>query len=177
MAGLASTLVVSGLLAAAADPFSFEGARARAQTERPGGFFLHGNVPFTNVPERGTGSASLEVQDRVGAERATYGDAGRLSATFQLGGTTYGVELVQVGFPPLEGSPRRIWHPVAGGVMLGQELYGDTGLGFPNMTRVRAAAAVWGVGRVTRNGQLLTDTALIHASALSAGAFADDDTH
>ena len=60
MAGLASTLVLSGLLAAAADPFSFEGLRARASTERPGGFFLHGDVPFTLIPERGTGSASLE---------------------------------------------------------------------------------------------------------------------
>ncbi|HET9451034.1 MAG TPA: hypothetical protein VFO83_09145, partial [Aggregicoccus sp.] len=89
MAGLASTLVVSGLLAAAADPFSFEGLRARASTERPGGFFLHGNVPFSTVPEQGVGAASLEVQDRVGSARATYGDAGSLSAHFQLGGTRY----------------------------------------------------------------------------------------
>ncbi|MBF5041458.1 hypothetical protein FGE12_03600 [Aggregicoccus sp. 17bor-14] len=179
MAGLAFSLVVSGLLTAAAapDPFSFEGPRARAATERPGGFFLHGNVPFTLVPEQGTGSATLEVQDRVDAERATYGDAGHLSATFRLGGTTYGVELTQVGFPPLAGGPRSIWHPVSGGVMLDRDLYGDTGVGFPYMTRVHAAAAVWGVGRVSRNGQLLTDHAIIHAAALSAGAFADDDTH
>ncbi len=66
--------------------------------------------------------------------------------------------------------------PIAGGVVLGQDLHGGSGLGFAQMTRVQAATAVWGVGRVWRNGELLSDTALIHAAALSRGAHADDDT-
>jgi hypothetical protein len=62
-------------------------------------------------------------------------------------------------------------------VILDRDLNGGSGLGWPATARVHAAVAVWGVGSVWRNGQLLTDSAVIQAAALSHGAQADDDTH
>ncbi|XXF75854.1 hypothetical protein P2318_22700 [Myxococcaceae bacterium GXIMD 01537] len=184
MAGILSTLVVSGLLAATPDVFTFDGPEVTARTTSPTGFFIQGATPAESQTERGSGSAVLTVRDRITEPLATYGDAARLDARFRIAGTDYTVELTSAGFPPvqaLEGVsgpiPRRLPWPVGGGVRLDVDLNGGSGIGFPAATRVHAAAAVWGVGRVTRNGQVLTDTALIHAAALSAGARSDDDTH
>ncbi len=185
MAGSLFSLVVTGLLAApAAGDFTFDGREASAHTLSSVGFYAQGAVPFPNLYERGSGSATLTVEDRIAAPGATYGDAARLEARFRLGGLEYQVELSQAGFPPpqaLEAAPAqplpRPAHPVGGGVLLGVDLYGNSGLGWPVTTRVHAAVAVWGVGSVWLNGQLLTDSAVIHASALSHGAQADDETH
>ncbi|MCP3103186.1 hypothetical protein LZ198_30330 [Myxococcus sp. K15C18031901] len=185
MAGPLTTLLLSGLLAAAPGGFTFEGRQASARTEQPDGFFIQGPLPFTDLAESGTGSATLSVDDRVSAPEATYGDQATFSATFRLGVTEYRVELSQAGFPPLQRYepapslplPAPPPHTVGGGVLLSVPLYGDSGLGWAAMTRSHAAIAVWGVGRVWRNGTLLTDAAFIHVAALDAGAFADDDTH
>ncbi|NVJ12972.1 hypothetical protein [Myxococcus sp. AM010] len=183
MAGPFTTFVLSGLLAAAPGGFTFEGREASARTEQPDGFFIQGSLPFTDLAERGTGSASLTVEDRVSPPGATYGDKGTLEASFRLGATEFRVELTRPGFPPEQGQggsgplPRPPQHAIGGGVLLDVPLYGDSGLGWTAMTRTHAAVAVWGVGSVWRNGQLLTDTAFVHAAALAAGAYADDDTH
>jgi hypothetical protein len=175
MAGLLSSVVLAGLLAAGPEAFTFDGPQVSARTVGSVGFFTQGATPFSDLFERGRGSAELSVQDRVMDPRATYGDVGRLEARFSLGASEYQVELLQAGFPP-QASALTPQQPMAGGVMLDQALHGGSGLGFPSTTQVQAAAAVWGVGRVWRNGQLLTDTAVIHAAALSRGAHADDDT-
>ncbi|MCY1015256.1 hypothetical protein [Pyxidicoccus sp. MSG2] len=180
-----STFLLSGFLAATPGGFTFEGREASARTEQPDGFFIQGPLPFTDLAEDGTGSASLSVEDRVSLPGATYGDKGQLAATFRLGGVEYRVELTQPGFPPpqVRGQaasgplPRPPPHTIGGGVLLDVPLYGDSGLGWAAMTRTHAAVAVWGVGSVWRNGQLLTDTAFVHAAALAAGTYADDDTH
>lgn len=185
MAGPFTTLLLSGFLAAAPGGFTFEGREASARTERPDGFFIPGPLPFTDLAESGTGSATLSVEDRVSLPGATYGDKGQLSASFRLGTVEYRVELTQPGFPPPQARSQRIAgplprpppHAIGGGVLLDVPLYGDSGLGWTAMTRTQAAIAVWGVGSVWRNGQLLTDSAFVHAAALSAGAYADDDTH
>ncbi|MFP2908247.1 hypothetical protein ACLESD_24980, partial [Pyxidicoccus sp. 3LFB2] len=185
MAGPFTTILLSGFLAASPGGFTFEGREASARTERPDGFFIHGPLPFTDLAERGTGGASLSVEDRVSLPGATYGDLGQLSATFRLGVVEYRVELTRPGFPPpqVRGQgasgplPRPPPHAIGGGVLLDVPLYGDSGLGWSAMTRTHAAAAVWGVGSVWRNGQLLTDAAFVHAAALAAGSYADDDTH
>jgi hypothetical protein len=184
MAGFLSTLVVSGLLTAAPGGFNFDGPEVSARTTSPTGFFIQGPAPLANQTERGSGSAELTVEDRIAVPRATFGDSGRLSARFRIGGTEYGVELTAVGFPPaqaLQGvssaPPQRVQWPVGGGVILDVDLHGDSGLGFSNAPRMHAGVALWGVGRVTRNGQLLTDSAVIHAAALTAGARSDDDVH
>jgi hypothetical protein len=182
---LCSGLLVVGLLGATEDTFTFEGTSVQASTGQPGGFFSEGPQPFTDEFAQGTGSATLEVEDRIRVPGATYGDAARLTASFRLGVDEYVVELTHVGFPPppllpesaLGPPPRRPAHPVGGGVLVGVRLHGASGLGWPATAPVQAAAAVWGVGRVSRNGQLLTDRALVHAAALSAGAHADDETH
>ncbi|MFY0569239.1 elastin [Archangium lansingense] len=185
MAGFLSSFVLTGLLAAGPGAFSFDGPEVSARTTGNVGFFTQGAVPFTDLFERGTGSVELSVRDRIADPRATYGDAGSLVATFDLGGDSYRVELDQAGFPPaqarnglpemgpLPGAPAQ---PIAGGVVLDQDMHGGAMLGSYNTSRVHAAAAVWGVGRVWRNGELLTDTAVIHASALAQGAHADDGT-
>jgi hypothetical protein len=175
MAGLLSSVVLAGLLAAGPEAFTFDGPQVSARTVGSVGFFTQGATPFSDLFERGRGSAELSVQERIADPRATYGDVGRLEARFSLGGSEYQVELLQAGFPP-QVSGLTPNQPMAGGVMLDQALHGGSGLGFPSTTQVRAAAAVWGVGRVWRNGQLLTDSAVIHAAALSQGAHADDDT-
>ncbi|MCE9666834.1 hypothetical protein LY474_03315 [Myxococcus stipitatus] len=185
MAGPLTTFLLSGILAAAPGGFTFEGRTASARTEQPDGFFIQGPLPFTDLAESGTGSATLDVQDRVDLPEATYGDQAAFSATFRLGATEYRVELSQAGFPPLQRFqpapsqplPAPPPHTIGGGVLLGVPLYGDSGLGWAAMTRTHAAIAVWGVGSVWRNGHLLTDAAFVHVAALDAGAFADDDTH
>jgi hypothetical protein len=185
MAGFLSSFMLAGLLAASPDVFTFDGPEVTARTVGSVGFFTQGASPFTDLFERGQGSALLVAQDRIADPRATYGDAGRLEAFFQIGGTSYRVELERVGFPPAQALggqpvtgplPPPPAQPIAGGVVMNQDLHGTSGLGVSHMPRMRAAAAVWGVGRVWRNGDLLTDTALIHAAALSRGVHADDET-
>ncbi|MDY7225245.1 elastin [Hyalangium rubrum] len=185
MAGSLVSVVVAGLLAApAAGDFAFEGREASARTRSSVGFFAQGTVPYPNQYERGVGSATLTAEDRLVAPGATYGDKARLDARFRLGASEYQVELTQAGFPPTEASGTapasqlpRPGHSVEGGVILDRELNGFSGLGWPAATQVHAAVAVWGVGRVLLNGQVITDSAVIHVSALSHGAQADDDTH
>jgi len=182
---LFSFVVATGLLAApAAGDFTFEGHEASARTRSSTGFFAQGAMPFPGFYERGLGSVDLTVMDRTGAAGASYGDTASLDARFRLGVVEYRVELTQPGFPPVQAGGAAAerplplpGHPVEGGVILDRDINGNSGLGWPATTRVHAAAAVWGVGRVLVNGQLITDSALIHVAALSHGAQADDDTH
>ncbi|QRN94302.1 elastin [Archangium violaceum] len=184
MVGILSSVMLAGLLTAGPDGFSFDGPEVTARSVGNVGFFTQGTVPFTDLFERGTGSVELSVRDRIGDPRATYGDSGSLVATFVIAGETYRVEMDRAGFPPaqaLSGTVTGTLPPppaqaIGGGVLLNQDVHGMSGLGFPSTTQVHAVAAVWGVGRVWRNGALLSDTALIYASALSHGAHADDDT-
>jgi hypothetical protein len=183
MVGTLFQVTMVGLLAASpAGGFTFEGTQASARTTSPAGFFAQGTTPYPNIYERGLGSATLTAEDRVPAWGATYGDKGRVEAEFRLGEVQYRVELTQPGFPPEQASgataarPRPTF-PVAGGVVLDHGLNGGSGLGWMATTPMHAAAVVWGVGSVWRNGQLITDIALIQAAAISHGAHADDETH
>ena len=186
MVGTFFQLTMISLLAAApAGDFTFEGYEASARTTSPVGFFAQGTAPYPNQFERGYGSASLSAVDRVPALGASYGDTARFEAEFRLGETRYRVELTEPGFPPMQaagataGSPAalRPGFPVGGGVILDRPLNGASGLGWTATTQVHAAVAVWGVGSVWRNGQLITDSAVIQAAALSHGSQADDETH
>ncbi|SET51893.1 elastin [Stigmatella erecta] len=181
---LLNSMMLGLLVAQAPGGMTFDGREVSARTTSSAGFFAQGTVPFPNLWERGTGSASLTVEDRVLDPSASYGDKARVEARFRLGTSEYQIELTQPGFPPAQvsgaaaaGSLPRPGHPVGGGVLVDQDVYGNSGLGWMATTRVHAAAAVWGVGRVSINGRLVTDSAVIHAAALSHGAQADDDTH
>ncbi|RKH66069.1 hypothetical protein [Corallococcus llansteffanensis] len=186
MAGTITSILLSGVLAAGpgGDGFTFEGREASARTDQPDGYFIQGPLPFSDLAERGTGQASLSVEDRVGMANATFGDQAQLSASLRVGGVDYRIELTQAGFPPVQAMarapagplPRPPPHVIEGGVLMGTPLYGDSGIGWRATTRAHAAMAVWGIGSVWRNGTLLTDSALVHAAALDAGTFADDDT-
>ncbi|TSC31893.1 hypothetical protein [Corallococcus sp. Z5C101001] len=186
MAGPITSILLSGVLAASpgGDGVAFEGRKASARTEQTDGYFFEGLLPFSDLTERGSGQASLSVEDRVGVPNATFGDKARLTASLRVGGSDYRVELTQVGFPPIQAMSRAPAGPlpgppphlIEGGVMMGTPIYGETGIGWRATTRAHAAMAVWGIGSVWRNGALLTDSALVHAAALDAGTFADDDT-
>jgi hypothetical protein len=185
MAGPISSILLSGFLAAApgGDGFTFEGREASARTEQPDAYFFQGPLPFSDLTERGSGQATLTVEDRVGLASATFGDKAQLTATLRIGGADYRVELTQAGFPPTQAMarppagplPEPPPHLIQGGVLMGTPLYGDSGIGWRATTRAHAAMAVWGIGSVWRNGTLLTDSALVHAAALDAGTYSDDD--
>jgi hypothetical protein len=186
MVGTFFQLTLVGLLAAGpAGDFSFEGREASARTTSPVGFFAQGPTPYPSQWERGYGSASLSAEDRVPALGASYGDKGRFEAEFRLGEARFRVELNDPGFPPAQASAAaagrlaalRPGFPVGGGVILDRDVNGGSGIGWPATTPVHAAVAMWGVGSVWRNGQLLTDSAVIQVAALSHGAQADDETH
>src|SRR5690348_5665539 len=158
MAGILSSFVLAGLLAAGPVGFTFDGPEATARSVGNVGFFTQGSIPYTDLFERGTGSVELSVRDRIADPRATYGDVAHLVATFDIGGDSYRVELDQAGFPParaaVPGAPVTEPMPpppaqaISGGVVLNQDLHGGAPLGFSNMTRERAAVALRGVGRV-----------------------------
>jgi hypothetical protein len=181
---LLGSMMLGLLVTQAPGGMTFDGREVSARTTSSVGFFAQGTVPFPNLWERSTGSASLSVEDRVLDPSASYGDKGRVEARFRLGTSEYQIELTQPGFPPAQiagaaaaGPLPRPGHPIGGGVLVDLDVYGNSGLGWMATTRVHAAAAVWGVGRVSINGRLVTDTAIVHAAALSHGAQADDDTH
>ncbi|MDC0715020.1 elastin [Stigmatella sp. ncwal1] len=181
---LLGSMMLGLLVTQAPGGMTFDGREVSARTLSSVGFYAQGPVPFPNIWERGIGSASLTAEDRVADPGALYGDKAHLEARFRLGTAEYQIELTQPGFPPaqvsgaaLAGPLPRPGHPMGGGVLVDQDVYGNSGIGWMATTRVHAAAAVWGVGRVSINGRLLTDSAIIHAAALSHGAQADDDTH
>ncbi|MET0401396.1 MAG: hypothetical protein ABW123_03290, partial [Cystobacter sp.] len=100
MVGILSPFMVAGLLMASPADFSFDGPEVTARTVGNVGFFTQGATPYSDLFERGSGTAVFSARERIADPRATYGDAGRLEATFTLGATTYRVELDQPGFPP-----------------------------------------------------------------------------
>jgi hypothetical protein len=83
--------------------------------------------------------------------------------------------MTQVGFPanaevPVSGQA------IEGGIVLNDWIRGDSGLSRPTTSPVHAAIALWGVGVVRKNGQLVSYRALIVAQALDTGTHADDGT-
>ena len=99
--------------------------------------------------------------------RATYGDSARLVATFDIAGDTYPGGVGPGGLPAR--GRLGAGHPHAGGVVLNQDIHGGAPLGSGISPRERADDRLRGVGRVWRNGELLTDSAIIHAAALAWG--------
>ncbi len=138
------------------------------------GFFVKGPTPFADTYVMGDGAARLEVTDKVQQPDARVGDEADLRARFFVEGSSYLVELTQVGWPARSGAP---WQPIGGGVLLDVPIHGATGLGSPTTTPSRAAIAVWGIGRVTKDGRVLTEEALIFGAALSHGTHADEGSH
>ncbi|HEX8537690.1 MAG TPA: hypothetical protein VF664_09510, partial [Cystobacter sp.] len=102
MVGIFSPFMVAGLLMASPAGFTFDGPEVTARTVGNVGYFTQGPAPFTDLFERGSGSVQFSARERIAEPGATYGDAGRLEATFTLGATTYRVELDQPGFPPAQ---------------------------------------------------------------------------
>jgi len=162
--------------APARDAFRFDGPEASATAGGgPAVLRLGGTV------REGAGSAFLRGEDRVRAREMTYGDAGELWMRVAVGGDVYRVELDAVGFPPEqalpkgskrswwkrpEGPPRRPEHGVEGGVVLGRVVNGGSGLGLRDMPARRAAVALWGIGRLYRNDELVAARARVAAQAL-----------
>lgn len=176
--GVLQAWLALSLLASPASDFDFDGVQASAMQARPVGFILR-DGRFV----RGEGTISLRATDHVRDQTFTYGDSAQLSARFSVGGESYSVELLSAGFPPEQTLPKGSGaktpappdYRIAGGVAVDADVFGDTGLGFRSLPRARAALVVWGVGRVFKNGQLLTDRASVQVFALSRGVIADMD--
>ena len=168
------------VLAAAPDSYDFNGVQASATQVRPLGYF-NGSDGFVS----GVGSFTLGVTDHVRDDGFTYGDDAKLNARITVGADEYRVELSQAGFPPAQAltgdakkggpMPAAPRHALGGGVLLDRDVFGTTGIGVRDLTRARASIAVFGVGRVYKNGQLLTDRARVQATALPSGIFALQD--
>ncbi|HZN95494.1 MAG TPA: hypothetical protein VFB81_22435, partial [Myxococcales bacterium] len=182
MGALSALLLAAAAAAAPAAPapardaFRFDGPEASATADGgPAVLRLGGTL------REGTGSAFLRGEDRVRAREMTYGDAGELWMRVAVGGDVYRVELDAVGFPPEqalpkgskrswwkrpEGPPRRPEHGVEGGVVLGRVVNRGSGLGLRDMPARRAAVALWGIGRLYRNDELVAARARVAAQAL-----------
>ncbi|HMA39288.1 MAG TPA: cupredoxin domain-containing protein [Gemmatimonadales bacterium] len=67
-------------------------------------------------------------------------------------------------------------HPRFGGVIMGLYYHGNTGVHTPLVPTINSAVALWAVGHLYRNGQLVSDNAQTHVMLLShtrrAGDFA-----
>ncbi|MGQ0506658.1 MAG: hypothetical protein ACT4TC_15205 [Myxococcaceae bacterium] len=141
-------------------------------------YVVKGSLPHSDTFLQGGGVVSLDLTDRVRGAAAMSGDSGRLYARLSVGGASYEIHLDRIGFTRADLSAGAgLRHPIEGGVMFDRWLNGATGFGFAVATPVHAMAAVWGVGRVIKDGQTLTDRALIHAAALDRGSHSDDSTH
>lgn len=168
--------VVAGLTAAEpTHDFDLDGPGAEASAQGRA-FATLGPVPFADLQVEGRGEATLQVQQRIEAVQATYGDLARFHATAAFGVQHVEVELIEAGLPPALRNELSLAPPgdIEGGVAFDQTLYGSwVGLG-SYATPVQAAISVWGVGRVSLNGHVLTERALVHVTALSASAHTDD---
>lgn len=173
LALLFSVLLAESLAGEAGRP-----RHASGREQRTAGFLTRGPAPYTDYYEDGFGRVSIEVIDRVSEEAATEGDEARVNAHFSIRGASYEVALDRAGFPAeLAKSALIPSFPIEGGVLLDRDIDGNTGIGSYRAPRVRAAIAIWGIGRVSKDGRLLTSSALIQVTALSRGAHADDQTH
>lgn len=166
------------LLVALAGVSAHADVEASASATQPRGYWGSGPVPFTDYYREGSGTASLDVIDKVVAPGGLAGDWARLSATFTIDGDTYTVTLDQVGVDPRNGFGLALaGRPISGGVVLDTVVHGDSPLGSWTTTPALATISVFGRGTVTRSGRTLTDRALVTVFALAAGTHADDNTH
>lgn len=169
-------LVVAGLTAAQpTSNFDLDGPRAEASA-RGRAFATLGRVPFADLQAQGRGQASLEVQQRIGVDAATYGDLASFRASATFGSQRVEVELIEAGLPPGLREEVAVAPPPAieGGVALDTWLHTSSQGLSAHLTPVNAAISVWGVGRVSLDGRVLTERALVHVTALAAGARSDD---
>ncbi len=143
--------------------------RANATTTEPRGFYSAGRAPYSEPFKTAKGEISLNVVDRVVAPSDKGVDQAELTAELAMAADRYRVELAAVG--------ARMPFLTEGGVILERSIYGRTGIGPARLPLSTATVGLWGRARVYRNGELVTDQALIHVAALAAGFFADDDTH
>ena len=58
-------------------------------------------------------------------------------------------------------------HPKFGGVILGLYYHGATGVHTPLVPTINSAVALWSIGHLYRNGELVTDNAYVHVMLLS----------
>lgn len=90
------------------------------------------------------------LSDRTPFDAGGSEDAARIEATWKdQGGNVYGVRCCA----ELGGAGRR--HPTFGGVLTNHLVNGATGIGSSGLPTTWAWVAVWGLGELTKNGQVL----------------------
>jgi hypothetical protein len=126
-----------------------------ARTTAPDGFLTVGPAPFTDTYSAGLGRASLNVE----------GGTARLSAHLDVDGVRYAVAMSFAAPAP----PSTLF--------LDLDVQGDSVWPFPLAPHAHAAVVVSGRGAVTRDDQIISETAAISAVATTASAHARDGTH
>lgn len=174
-----SAVLVAGWIAGQTADFDLEGTRVRAETVDPRGFLLQGRDLGANEWEQGVGMITIDATDRARRPSALYGDRARVEARFRIGAADYRIVLEKPGFPPRRagGAGIKPPHEVGGGVMVNTWINGPTGIGNVLRPAAHAAVVVWGIGRIERDGRVLSDAVRIEAGALTWGYHADDATH
>jgi hypothetical protein len=145
---------------------------------------LPGPFPFRDslsgvLPAFGEERATLESQARTGPYS---NNVARVSGTFRLTASDRGATGDSVaGVAEFITQDRARWklvmdrvqtrdvphHPRFGGVIMGLYYHGVTTVHTPLVPTINSAVALWSVGHLYRNGNLVTDNAQVHVMLLS----------
>ncbi len=122
--------------------------------------------PYSDSVARITGTIRIAAWDRGASDDSVVGTASVTTAD----GARWTLELKGVQTQDV------MHHPRFGGVIFGLYYHGATGVHTPLVPTIKSAAALWAVGRLSRNGVPVTDRAMVHIMLLSrtrrAGDFA-----
>ena len=107
------------------------------------------------------GEIKVEAIDRIGEDKAIERentekakDEANVSGWFRgQDGAKYEFKITKVQPAQPNGEERTHFGGVASNVLL----FGDTGVGTPLLPKVKAGCAIWGIGRLERNGQLVSE--------------------
>lgn len=113
--------------------------------------------PYSDSIARISGTIRLAAWDRGASDDSVLGTARFVTAD----GARWTLEMNRVQTRDI---PR---HPRFGGVIFGLYYHGATGVHTPLVPTINSAAALWAVGRLSRNGVPVTDRAQVHIMLLS----------
>jgi hypothetical protein len=113
--------------------------------------------PYSDSVARITGTIGIRAWDRGASGDSVDGRASFTTAD----GAQWILQLDRVQ------TQDAVHHPRFGGVIFGLYYHGATGVHTPLVPTIRSSAALWAVGRLSRNGVPVTDNAMVHVMLLS----------
>lgn len=113
--------------------------------------------PYSDSVARIAGTIRIAAWDRGASGDSVNGEANFVTAD----GARWKLELNRVQTQDV------MHHPRFGGVIFGLYYHGASGVHTPLVPTINSAAALWAVGRLSRNGVPVTDRAMVHIMLLS----------